>query len=258
MSNLTTEQARALFTPEIRTVAVPLTDLEYRASQSGDGSRILSGYAAVYEQEATLYAGSRFTLKERITTGAFDTVLAKSPDVHLTIGHDMTKAIARTGITGVGGLELRSDALGLHVYSRLSDKDPDVQSLATKMDLKIMDQMSFSFRVLPNDLKFEITIDEQGHETELRIITNISELFEVCICAKGAYDQTSASLRTLLANFTRGAETVLGKQAARSKEVPSEGAGAVDLLVGHQRHALLMRARMAANKFKGETNNDRT
>ncbi|MBT9154556.1 MAG: hypothetical protein DDT39_01234 [Firmicutes bacterium] len=252
LNGLSIEQLRDLFAPEIRTVAVPLTDFEYRASQSGDGSRILTGYAAVYEQEAFLYSGSRWTLRERITTGAFNNVLTKNPDVHLTIGHDMTKAIARTGISGIGGLELRSDAHGLRVYARLNSHDPDVQSLTAKMDLRIMDQMSFSFRILPAGSKHEITTDEHGHETELRIITEIAELFDVCVCARGSYTQTSASLRTLLANITVGAETVSGKLPVRSKEVPADGVGVATTLVDHQHYALLMRAKMAANKFKGE------
>ncbi|MBT9134425.1 MAG: hypothetical protein DDT38_01159 [Firmicutes bacterium] len=243
-------QLKAAFAPEQRTVTVPLGDLEWRESQSGDGSRILTGYAAVYEREATLYAGDQYTLKEKLAYGAFAKVLATSPDVHLNIGHDATKAIARTGLQGIGGLELKSDIHGLRVYARVSPKDPDVQALAAKMDLGIMDQMSFSFRVLPSGQKYEIATDEHGHQTELRIITEIAELFDVCICAKGAYTQTEASLRTLLANFTEGAETVLGKQTGRSKEVPADGVGAA-ILVDHQRHALLMRARMAANKFKG-------
>ncbi|MBT9134593.1 MAG: hypothetical protein DDT38_01332 [Firmicutes bacterium] len=252
MSNLNNIQIKAAFAPEQRTMTVPIGDLEWRESQSGDGSRILVGYAAVYERETVLYAGDRFTLNEKLAYGAFAKVLATSPDVHLTIGHDMTKTIARTGITGIGGLELKSDIHGLRVYARLSDRDPDVQSLAAKMDLKIMDQMSFSFRVLESGCKYETTTDEHGRETELRIITEIAELFDVCICAKGAYTQTEASLRTLLANFTEGAETVPGKQTGRSREVTTDGIGAAAMLVEHQRYALLMRARTAANKLKKE------
>ncbi len=164
----------------------------------------------------------------------------------------MTKAIARTGISGIGGLELRSDAHGLRVYARLNSHDPDVQSLAAKMDLRIMDQMSFSFRVSASGQKYETATDEHGHETELRIITEIAELFDVCICARGSYDQTSASLRTLLADITGGAETVSGKLPVRSKEVPADGVGAAITLVNHQHYALLMRAKMAAKKFRRE------
>ncbi|MBT9156751.1 MAG: hypothetical protein DDT37_01739 [Firmicutes bacterium] len=251
MSNFNVAQLKAAFAPEQRTVTVPLGDLEWRESQSGDGSRILTGYAAVYEREATLYAGDRYSLKEKLAYGAFTKVLATSPDVHLNVGHDMTKAIARTGIQGIGGLELKSDIHGLRVYARVSPKDPDVQALAAKMDLGIMDQMSFSFRVLPSGQKYEIATDEHGHETELRIIHEIDTLYDVCICAKGTYTQTEASLRTLLVNFTGGAETVPGKQLGRLKEVPADGVGA-ETLVDHQRHALLMRAKIAANKFKGE------
>ncbi len=251
MINLNPDQLRAVFTPEIRTVSVPLSALEWRQSGSGDDSRILSGYAAVYEQTVDLYLGTHYTIKERITTGAFNSVLAKNPDVHLTVGHDMTKAIARTGLTGIGGLELRSDDHGLRVYARLNPHDPDVQALAAKMDLKIMDQMSFSFRVEASGSKTETTVDANGHETDLRVINEIAELFDVCVCARGIYSQAEASLRTLWANIPGGAAMVPTKQVERSTEVLPVSAGAATL-VGHQRQALLARARMAANKFKKE------
>ncbi|MBT9154981.1 MAG: hypothetical protein DDT39_01671 [Firmicutes bacterium] len=251
MINLNPEQLRAVFTPEIRMVSVPLSALEWRQSGSGDDSRILSGYAAVYEQIADLYLGTHYTLKERITTGAFNSVLAKNPDVHLTVGHDMTKAIARTGLTGIGGLELRSDAHGLRIYARLNPHDPDVQSLAAKMDLKIMDQMSFSFRVEASGSKIETTIDTMGHETDLRIINEIAELFDVCVCARGIYSHTEASLRTLWAGISECVKMVPQGQTERSIEVPPAGVGAAKL-VDYQRQALLARARMAASKFKKE------
>ncbi len=251
MINLNPDQLRAVFIPETRTVAVPINGLEWRESGSGDGSRILSGYAAVYEQETTLFTGMHYTIRERIAIGAFNNVLAKNPDVHLSIGHDMTKVIARTGLTGIGGLELRGDAHGLRVYARLSPRDPDVQSLAAKMDLKIMDQMSFSFRVLASGCEYKTTVDANGHETDLRVINEIAELFDVCICAKGSYTQTEASLRMLLTNISGSAKIIPQGQTERSIEVPPAGVGAAKL-VDYQRQALLARARMAANKFKKE------
>lgn len=236
-----------------RVAAVPLQDIEWRLSGSGDGSRILAGYAAVYEQEAVLYVGERYTLKEKIAAGAFDNVLAKSPDVHLNIQHDMARAIARTGVSGVGGLELRSDARGLRVYARLNDKDPDVQSLAAKMDLKIMDQMSFAFRVLPSGSEWHIMTDAAGHETELRIIKEVAELFDVCVCAQGSYDTTSATLRSLLINFPgeRSQEGSSGEVAVRSQEVQSSADGALVITpaVEGRRLALLGRARWAKIQF---------
>lgn len=246
---------RAMFdSAAYRTIAMPFRDIEWRFSDSGDGSRILAGYAAVYEQETTLYAGGRYTLKERIVTGAFNNVLAKNPDVHLNIQHDMSRAIARTGVSGVGGLELKSDNHGLRVYARLSKHDPDVQSLAAKMDLKIMDQMSFAFRLMPDGSEWHTTVDENGHETETRIINEVAELYDVCVCAKGAYETTDAALRSLLINSPggRSVEVHTGKQGERSQEVHSgmtNGAAVPSPAVDGQRIALLGRARWAKIQF---------
>lgn len=247
--------ARAMLEAERRVVAVPFRDIEWRQSGSGDGSRILAGYAAVYEQEATLYAGQRYTMKEKISRGAFSTVLAKNPDVHLNINHDMSRAIARTGVSGIGGLELKSDIHGLRVYARLNEKDPDVQSLAAKMDLKIMDQMSFAFRVLASGSEYHVTVDADGHETELRIIKEIAELYDVCVCAQGAYPQTDAILRSLLINFPRErSQEVPDGQDRRLQKVSPDGNGAsvVNPVVEGQRLALLGRARWAKIQFGRE------
>jgi HK97 family phage prohead protease len=195
LDGLTNDSIRSLFAPELRTIAVPLQDLEWRESGSGDGSRILSGYAAVFNQRTTLYSGKYFQLDEQIDAAAFDDVLSRNPDVHLNIGHDMTRAMARTGIKGVGGLELSVDAHGLRVYARLSSSDPDVQALAAKMDLGVMDQMSFAFRMGATTEVCET--DEDGRETELLTINTIAELYDVCVCAQGAYSTTEAALRTL-------------------------------------------------------------
>jgi hypothetical protein len=57
-------------------------------------------------------------LREKIARGAFTKVLASKPDVHLNIGHDMNRAIARTGVDGVGGLELTEDDQSVCACSR--------------------------------------------------------------------------------------------------------------------------------------------
>ena len=244
---------KALIEAERRIAVVPLQNIEWRQSDSGDGSRILAGYAAVYEQETTLYAGQHYTVKEKLAYGAFNAVLAKNPDVHLNIQHDMARAIARTRVSGIGGLELKSDLHGLRVYSRLNKDDPDVQSLAAKMDLKIMDQMSFAFRVLSSGSEWHTTVDANGHETELRIINEVAELYDVCVCAQGAYPQTDAVLRSLLINVPgERSQEVLRAQVERSQEVLPGGVGAavVSPAVDNQRIALLGRARWAKIQFR--------
>lgn len=215
LDGLTSESIRALFVPEMRTVAVPLRDLQWRESGSGDGTRILSGYAAVFNQTTTLYSGKYYELQEVIAPTAFDEVLSRNPDVHLNIGHDMSRAIARTGIKGVGGLELSVDAHGLRVYARLNPADPDVQALAAKMDIGVMDQMSFAFRM---GATTEVCMtDENGRETELLTIDSVSELYDVCVCAQGAYSTTEAALRSLALS------------GARTREVEPAGAPPVEV-----------------------------
>lgn len=245
---INTEAAKALLLGETRTAVFPIDNLEWRESGSGDGSRILTGYAAVYEQETILYKGTNWTYKEVIVSGAFNNVLMTNPDVHLNLGHDMSRAIARTGINGIGGLKLVSDAHGLRVYAKLNPEDPDVCALGAKMDLGIIDQMSFAFQLKPTGYKIETVADETGHETDTRIITEIAELYDVSVCAQGAYSQTEAALRSL----SRDIE-LLGEGAhATNREVQSSTVGAEvsNPLVERRLLALQARAKVAALTFK--------
>ncbi len=205
---------------ERRVFAAPLRDLEWReGTGTGDGSFTLSGHAAVFDQLATLYSGRSWLWQEKVARGAFTGVLASRPDVHFNHGHDMTRAMARTGINGVGGLELIEDAQGLRVFARLAADDPDVQSIASKMRLGIIDQMSFAFRVG----KDEVLVEENADLiTETRTILEVSDLYDVCVCAQGAYPQTDATLRSLAPILGRAGIDPAGLHPHRSAR-PAEG-----------------------------------
>lgn len=212
------------------------------ATATGDGSYTLTGYAAVYEQPTTLYDGRSLRLDEQIKRGAFSRVLGETPDVHLVVNHDMSRAVARTGVEGIGGLELREDAHGLRVFARLDSADPDVQSLYSKMTRGIVDQMSFAFTVKSDTLE---TSDDGEKQTELRTITEIGQLFDVSVCAQGAYPQTSASIR--------------GRVAALEDRTPDGGGSndpiaAADVAVGGDdvaaRGVAQNRARLAAARLR--------
>ena len=254
LDGLTRDSIRALVGPEMRTVAVRLDDLQWRESGSGDGSRVLTGYAAVTGQVTTLYAGRNYQMDEVIAPGAFDEVLAGNPDVHLNIGHDMNRAIARTGINGVGGLQLSVDPHGLRVYARVSGSDPDVQALAAKMDLGIMDQMSFAFRIGAQTCL--TTIDESGRETDLWTIETVSDLYDTCVCAQGAYSTTEAALRTLALSGI-GAD-VANRQVAHDDDgaqddpaVESDAVGAQDdPAVSRKKAVLAAEGAVTLAKFK--------
>jgi HK97 family phage prohead protease len=173
---------------------VPFRNVEFRdATGTGDGSYTLSGYAAVFNQETILYDGNWWRLREVILPDSFTDVLASNPDVHLNVGHDMIRALARTGIDGIGGLELTQDDVGLRVFARLDPTDPDVVALAAKMNRGIVDQMSFCFTVGRSVTTTEVD-EESDFEDELVAIQQFDGLYDVAVCAQGAYATTSAEL----------------------------------------------------------------
>lgn len=173
---------------EQRQVALPMAQVSVRESGSGDGTLHLAGHAAVFNRLSYDLGGFR----EKISPNAFHKVLDSNPDVHLVIGHDLTRVLARTRSKT---LELREDPMGLRVWARLDPEDPDVKSLVPKMRRGDMDQMSFRFTVA-ND-EWEVVRDGDT-ENVIRTITEIDELMEVSVVAQGAYPQTDANLRSLL------------------------------------------------------------
>lgn len=234
-----------------------LSDLKFRdSSQTGDGSFVFSGHAAVFDQTAVLYSGTTFAVEESIAPGAFDAVLASGPDVHLNIGHDMTYAMARTGVSGRGGMALTSDAIGLNVDARLNSEITFVRDLALQMQDGVVDQMSFMF--YPGKREVTTTVDEQGFETDhIRMLT-VRELFDVCVCAQGAYPQTDANLRSVLAVAGRAGLDPTGHQHRPSLEeargadhvVDAAQASGVETTSARVRAAAKARARSSRHQHR--------
>lgn len=199
--------ANVLARPE-REIVTRMRDVEWRdADATGDGSRTLSGLAAVFDQTTVLYRGTFWTLEESIAPGAFSNVL-QSPDldVHLNHGHDMIRSMARltsvgeAGTVPMSGMKLWENARGLNVFARLNPELSFVRDLDVQMGDGIVDQMSFKFRVGLEELT--TTVDrETGHETDHYRILEVSDLYDVCVCAQGAYSTTTASLRSALAQL---------------------------------------------------------
>lgn len=184
---------------------LPLVDLAVRDSgETGDGSYTITGHAATTNSEYVLFESEEMgvRIRERISGDAFNSVLAGNPDVHLNINHDMRYAMARTGVNGVGGLELSMDPIGLRTFARVSPNITFVRDLAEQMRLGIIDQMSFAFTIESETR----TVSETDEMTDvLYDITSVGNLYDVCVCAQGANPQTDSSLRSITAALGRDA-----------------------------------------------------
>lgn len=156
-----------------------------RSSRSAHGADTFTivGYASVYNQLSHDLGGFR----ERISPGAFDAVLATNPDVHFFWDHDSRYTLARTKNKT---LRLSSDATGLRVNA-------DVGAYSYAQDLRValergdIDQASFSFNVADGGDQWAVDAKDNVRRT----ISNVSDLYDVTVTAKGAYPQTKLGVQ---------------------------------------------------------------
>ena len=164
--------------------------------------------------------------------GAFDRVLDGNPDVHLLWDHDTRYTLARTHNKT---LELRSDPAGLHVYARMAPTTY-AEDLAVLMRRGDVDQMSFACTIGAD------TWAEDADGNVTRTIETVAELFDVTVCAQGAFPHTDSRLVTA-ARETGRIQQQRDPPASRA----TDDAGAAGRL-GAKTEALLARARGAATR----------
>jgi HK97 family phage prohead protease len=200
-----------------RLAVTPIRDVVVRdASETGDGSWTMTGYAAVFEQETVLYDGRWYRLREEIARGAFtraetnptsvlDRVASGEELVHLNYVHEMASAVAATDVAlsgdeqlPIGGLELAEDMKGLRFFARIDPDDPDAQRMAVKMRRGVVKQASFAFTIA-DEMLVEADEHDNGQYDEKWRILEIGHLYDVCACPQGAYSQTESYVRSLTA-----------------------------------------------------------
>ncbi len=217
-----TAAGRTIFT-------APITDVTFESSGAGEGQMTLRGHAAVFNRLSHDLGGFRTT----IDAAAFTTVLNGNPDVHLVIDHDTRFVLARTLNKT---LELRVDPLGLHVWARLAPTSyaKDLEILMRRGDV---DQMSFGCMIGSD----EWLQDENGDIT--RTILTVDELYDVTVCAQGAFPQTDASLLASMMQagrvISRATQDPIAPPKADDEHVAPPG-------VGCQKYAATLRARARA------------
>lgn len=195
------------------------------ADATGDGTYTFTGRAVVYEEWTTLLSVPGWTIKEKISAGALTAVLAAGPKTHFNHSHDMGRVMARATVIGAfgdvarGGMKLTETKAGLDVFARLNPNNHTVQALAVEMEDALVQEMSFAFRIGQ-----EVWVEEYDEETETWTdsfdIQVVSDLFDVCACAQGAYPTTSGSLRDALAEMRHAGIDLAG---ARRRHLTSRG-----------------------------------
>lgn len=187
----------------LRYAVAPIIDVDVRDSSDSQGWWTMSGYAAVFSEETTLYDGKFFKVTEEISPEFFDRVLREQPlgspagVVHFNMGHDMNTAVAATDVPSgqPGSLVLKADKKGLNFLAKVPKDDPDGVRMAVKMRSGVIRQASFAFTV--NERKIEIIESEEERDVEHWTLVDCKHLYDVCATPQGAYPQTVAGLRSL-------------------------------------------------------------
>lgn len=206
MPSKTTRKADLLGTRECRSLSARL---EVRSASTSD-DLVVEGYASTFNQPYELYGGPPYGWTEEVDRHAFDKTLASSPDVPLLLNHE-GMPLARTKS---GTLQLSTDDHGLKMSATLDRRDPQVQSLAIKLERGDMDEMSFAFWVIR---------DEWNHDDEFRrlIEVNINK-GDVAIVNYGANPSTNVGIVRAIEELAAHAEDDLDTLVS---ELRSTGGG---------------------------------
>jgi HK97 family phage prohead protease len=148
--------------------------------EGDDGKIRVSGYAAVFNQEADI--GGWF--REKIAPGAFKDAIGRDDVVFLVNHEGLPLARTRSGT-----LVLKEDAHGLHMSSELDPDDPEVKAIVPKMRRGDLDKMSIGF--IP-----EVQEWDDSEDVPKRTIKQ-ARLVDVSIVTFPAYDGTEIGLRSL-------------------------------------------------------------
>ena len=140
----------------------------------------LEGYGAVYDSPARISERGR-SFTEVVKRGAFDRILAKSPDVLVCFNHNPNRLLGRTAS---GTARVWSDAKGLRFSVDLPDSAADVRELAFRGDLR---GCSFMFGVVK---------ERWSKDRSVRELVDL-DLFELGPVVQPAYEEAVLSGRSL-------------------------------------------------------------
>lgn len=155
----------------------PIADI--KCARAGNGRWTFRGHAAVFNRPSHDLGGFRTVIAPTF----FDNVLPQDPPVHLVWDHDTRWVL---GYTRNGSLELTVNERGLQTFAMFPET-ATAEECATLLAGGYIDQMSFATDIGED----EWTEDEHGIT---RTLHTSAGLYDVTICAQGAFPQTDAQL----------------------------------------------------------------
>jgi len=161
-----------------------VTDIEVR--ENDDGGIAFTGHPAVFNRLSEPIMGA---FVEQVDPDAFTVTIGEDrADVRMLVNHDGVP-IARTKS---GTLELTTDDVGLRSHApSLDGRNPTVVELASAMGRGDLDQMSFGFRTIREDMDYEAT------PLPIRTLLEV-QLFDVSPVTFPAYPDTDAEMNGLI------------------------------------------------------------
>ena len=159
------------------------------ATPTADDSRIIRGYAIVFDVESRVLADWNGEFIEVIERGAVTPELIAKSDVRALFNHIESHLLARS-VNGEGTLKLYIDERGLAFEFEAPNTTVgnDVLELVRRGDLR---GCSFAFTVDEADVTYSKQTD-----VRYRRIHKLSGLYDVSIVVTPAYTQTSVDARS--------------------------------------------------------------
>lgn len=161
---------------KMQTRCLHSTSFETRES---NGDLFIEGYFSVFNGVYQMWDGAI----ETVDPHAFDNTIGG--DIRCLINHDSTLVLGRTKS---GTLELQVDENGLFGRVKINPKDQDAMNVYERVKRGDVDQCSFGFEILQEEVEFGEDDSVHWTLTEVR-------LFEVSIVTFPAYEDTSVSAR---------------------------------------------------------------
>jgi len=163
---------------------------EARNEFDEDNPPVVAGHAAVFD-ERTLIGSRRYGFVELISRGAFDDVLDN--DVRYLENHEGLP-FARTKS---GTLELSINSRGLHQRAEFDTRNVQAMNHYFAIDRGDLDQMSFAFTILDDDVRQLPDDDPDFPGMVERTIKKVGRLYDVSGVTFPAYEGADIGVRSL-------------------------------------------------------------